>query len=100
MRVDKVALNQKEMRIKAISKVCHECGVSARVLTMLKQVGNPPTKLCHTVSTYHTARCDVCMKTKSVTQPRDFFYPDFTLLLKVMQKFNAKRQKEISKAKV
>lgn len=63
-----------------ITEVCHECGVTANVLTCLKKYGTPPKKLTFDVSTYHRGKCDVCGETKSVTEPRDFFYPDFKLI--------------------
>ena len=46
--------------------VCHGCGIKAQ--------GRP---MMDGMSTYHEAKCDVCGKTKAVTQPRDFGYPDF-----------------------
>lgn len=51
------------------SEVCRECGLAA-------------AENCHTktleVSTYHNGRCDVCGRiSQSVTEPRDFGYPDF-----------------------
>lgn len=30
------------------------------------------------LATWHIDICDVCKETKSVTEPRDFGYPDFT----------------------
>lgn len=69
-----------------ISKVCQSCGVSANVLTCLKIHKRPPLRISFEVSTWHEAVCDVCGKMLPVTQPRDFYYPDFTLLLKVMSK--------------
>jgi hypothetical protein len=40
------------------------------------------------VSTIHYEKCDVCKKIKAVTEPRDFYYPDFNYIpkLKVIKK--------------
>lgn len=72
---------------KKINKVCSECGISANVLTCIKRYGQRPNKLCFTFSTYHIGQCDVCHRIKddegepiSVTEPRDFYHPDFSLL--------------------
>lgn len=45
--------------------VCNDCG--------LKASGGR----CFEVSTYHMDKCDVCGELKAVTEPRDFYYPDF-----------------------
>ena len=50
--------------------VCKECGIKAS-----KDMGNIPLAL--QVSTFHTGICGVCGKRKDVTEPRDYFYPDF-----------------------
>lgn len=63
-----------------INQVCYECGVSANVLTFMKLFAKRPLHLHYSVSTYHRGTCDVCKEEKDVTEPRDFFYPDFTLL--------------------
>ena len=54
-----------------------------------KRVDKPyPTKICNdcglmygvprgTCSTWHTETCEVCGKTTSITEPRDFRYPIF-----------------------
>lgn len=47
------------------SWVCYECGIKA---------SKGKSYVC---STYHDGICDVCGEEKSVTEPRDFFYPDF-----------------------
>lgn len=67
---------------KILDWVCHECGVSAHVLTIIKKHKDVPDKLSFTTSTYHEGKCDFCGRKKFVTQPRDFFYPDFSLLAK------------------
>jgi len=62
--------------------ICHECGVTANILTCLRNYKAPPKKLCYDVSTYWVGECSVCGETKQVTSERDFFYPDFSLLQK------------------
>ena len=59
---------------------CGECGISANVLTCLKRYGKPPKQLAFTCSTTHKGKCDFCGEEKDVTQARDYFYPDFSLL--------------------
>lgn len=76
--------------MKQIQNVCHECGVSANVLTCLKKYGAPPKKLHFDVSTVHKGWCDCCGKLANVTETRDFFHPDFSLLLKQMKKYESK----------
>lgn len=61
-------------------QVCAECGISANVLTCLEKYGERPKQLCYSVSTYHKGTCLYCFEEKQVTEPRDFFYPDFKLL--------------------
>lgn len=67
---------------KEVSSVCQPCGVTANYLTCLKKHGRPPVKKAFDVSTFHNGTCDVCGEKTSVTQPRDFFYPDFSLIFK------------------
>lgn len=99
-KTSKTTTSQKEASgTNRISSVCFECGVSANVLTKLKSFGRPPLKVSHTISTYHIGRCDVCKIKKEVTEARDFFYPDFSLLLKVMRKFKEKKAKNEAKQK-
>lgn len=83
--------NEKELR--EIGTVCAECGISANVLTCLKKYGMPPKKLAFDVSTSHEGKCDYCGETKYVTQVRDFFYPDFSLL----KKFHSHTQEVVEK---
>lgn len=71
-----------------IKTVCYECGVAANVLTCLKKYGKPPMQLSFTCSTYHKGGCDFCKQVKQVTEVRDFFYPDFTLLKEANDIFN------------
>ena len=72
---------------KEIHWVCYECGISANVLTCIKRYGKRPNKLHFTISTYHAGKCDVCERIQDedgedlfVTEPRDYFWPDFSLL--------------------
>lgn len=64
---------------------CSECGLEANRLTCLKKYGKEPKVKSFSVSTYHDATCGVCGKYTSVTEPRDFFYPDFGLLTSIWQ---------------
>jgi hypothetical protein len=65
-----------------IHKVCSPCGITANYLTCLKKYGKPPIKKAFTISTFHIDMCDVCGEKTGVTEARDFFYPDFSLILK------------------
>ena len=47
--------------------VCYNCGHNAQ----------PDPHKIASLSTWHMNTCDVCGKFESVTQPRDFGYPDF-----------------------
>lgn len=60
--------------------VCRECGLEANRLTCLKKYGAEPLKAAFDVSTFHDGVCGACGEKKAVTEPRDYFYPDFTLL--------------------
>lgn len=66
--------------MKKIHYVCDHCGKEANRLTCLKKYGKEPIKIKYHTSTYHTGECNVCGKTTAVTQPRDFFNPDFSLM--------------------
>lgn len=55
-----------------IYSVCNECGKSALKLPVNKR------KKQFDISTWHNGKCDVCGKDKSVTEARDFMFPDFT----------------------
>ena len=63
-----------------IINCCSECGITANVLTCLKKYGNPPKKLAFGVSTFHIGKCDNCGRNTEVTEARDFFHPDFSLI--------------------
>ena len=70
------------MKKKYPTNVCDNCGLEANRLTCIKKYGKEPKKAKFSLSTYHEGKCDVCGKTKNVTEARDFFCPDFDLLLK------------------
>lgn len=61
--------------------VCDDCGLEANRLTCLNKYGSEPLKRKFDVSTYHGGVCEVCGKKKQVTESRDYFYPDFNLLI-------------------
>lgn len=65
-----------------VNQVCDECGIAANRFTCLQKYGAEPKKLKFDVSTYSMGKCDVCWEIKPVTEPRDFFYPDFSFLIK------------------
>lgn len=68
---------------KRIRGVCYPCGVTANVLTCLQRYGKRPDQVSFNISTYYTGECDCCGETTSITEARDFFYPDFTLIGRV-----------------
>lgn len=72
-----------EQKKEEVKKACSDCGIKANFYTCMKKYGQPPLKKCFDLSTFHTAICDVCGEEKSVTEPRDFFYPDFSLLKQI-----------------
>ena len=65
---------------KDINIVCSACGITANYLTCLKKYGQPPLKPSYIISTYHDGICDCCGRKTMVTEARDFFYPDFSLI--------------------
>lgn len=70
-----------KVKVEEIKEVCDSCGIEANRLTCLKKYGQEPLKEKFSVSTYHVGRCQACGKRKWVTEIRDYFYPDFSLLL-------------------
>lgn len=89
-----------ENRAKAIRSVCSPCGIAANVLTCLKKYGYAPLKLAFNISTFHISKegCQVCGNKKvHVTEARDFFYPDFSLLLKEMERFKRRKKMKVEK---
>ncbi len=80
---------------KSINQVCRECGIAANVMTCLYKYGEPPKKLAFDISTFHLGKCDWCGEQKSVTEVRDFFYPNFAFLQRsrdFYQKTKAKKK--------
>ena len=75
--------NDTDKMNRGINNVCRECGITANVLTCLERYGKPPKQLCYSVSTLHKAKCDYCGEEGMVTETRDFFHPDFSLIEKV-----------------
>lgn len=71
--------------------VCHPCGLTANYLTCLKRYGQPPLKPCFDVSTYHRGTCGVCKRETEVTEERDFFYPDFSILEATAKRLASKK---------
>lgn len=67
-------------KLKEINNVCSPCGLAANTLTCLVKYGKLPEKPSLSVSTFHIANCDCCGRRTHVTEARDFFYPDFSLL--------------------
>jgi hypothetical protein len=65
-----------------INWVCSDCGIEANRLTCLKKYGRESLKPAFSVSTFRKGKCDFCGKEKEITETRDFFYPDFNLLVK------------------
>jgi hypothetical protein len=68
-----------------IYNVCDKCGLEANRLTCLKRYGKRPLKDKFYSSTYHEGDCDVCGKHTSVTEVRDFYSPDFSLLNRIKE---------------
>jgi hypothetical protein len=66
--------------MKEINNVCSKCGITANVLTCLKKYKDTPKKLCFDQSTFHIGICDCCGTQTEVTEARDFFHPDFSLI--------------------
>ena len=79
--------------MREINNVCSACGLIANYLTCLKKYGTPPKKKAYEVSTFHLGKCDYCGEKTSITETRDFFYPDFSLLDKVKLCFKERRIK-------
>ncbi len=63
-----------------ISSVCRECGLAANTLTCLVRYGNLPKRPAFSVSTFRKGVCDCCGRQTHITEARDFFYPDFSLI--------------------
>lgn len=65
---------------KEINIVCIGCGMTANYLTCLKKYAQPPIQKAFTISTMHKGMCDYCGEKTYVTEVRDYFYPDFSLI--------------------
>lgn len=59
---------------------CFECGKLANYVTCMARYGRPPLKSSFDVSTVSKGKCHYCGRETDITEPRDFFYPDFTLV--------------------
>lgn len=80
--------------MKKPSGICFPCGVTANYLTCLRKYGQAPLRAAFEISTFHTGICGVCGHEAHVTEERDYFYPDFTLIAKV-KKFLKSQNKKI-----
>jgi len=60
--------------------VCRECGLAANALTCILKYGEYPLKPAFSVSAWYPGTCGSCGRDTTVTEARDFFYPDFSLL--------------------
>jgi hypothetical protein len=76
---------------KKIYWVCSKCGIEANRLTCLKKYGREPLKKCFNVSTVHEGICDCCGKKDWLTETRDYFFPDFSLLKQKNEKHQNKK---------
>lgn len=56
--------------MKTINLICQECGIK-----LLKQPQNINNRQ-QPISTWYKGICDVCGKEKTVTEARDFNYPE------------------------
>jgi hypothetical protein len=62
-----------------INNVCSECWIKASKKTFEKK-WIKTDEFCFSVSTYHKWICDFCKQEKSITETRDFYYPNFNLI--------------------
>ncbi len=60
--------------------VCRACGLAANALTCLLKYGQYPLKPAFSVSSFYQGTCGSCGRATTVTEERDFFSPDFSLL--------------------
>lgn len=80
-------MEKTERNIMKIKQVCYPCGVAANVLTSLKHYKRSPKKISFDTLTFINSECDICHdKNVPITEPRDFFYPEWHLLIIKMQK--------------
>lgn len=69
------------MKSSEIYHVCSRCGTLAHVATELARgVKLSNIKPRCAISTFHHGICDCCGHETSVTEVRDFYYPDFALI--------------------
>lgn len=61
--------------------VCDKCGKEANRLTCLNIYGKEPWKIKLKTHVFTKGLCEVCGKHTMVTRPREYYYPDFTLLI-------------------
>ncbi len=73
--------------------VCRECGLAANALTCLVKYGQYTLKAAFSVSACYQGTCASCGRDTTVTEERDFFYPDFSLLSEAFRE-RVKTQKE------
>ena len=75
-----------------IRNVCSRCGILANHYTCLERFWWPAKKPCFDISTYHKWVCPICWKDTLLTEVRDFFYPDFSLIpLRVRNKLQSEQ---------
>ena len=60
--------------------VCSECGKLANYVTCMARYGHPPKKAAYSCSTMSRGVCEYCGRETYITEERDFFYPDFSLI--------------------
>lgn len=70
---------------KEIVYVCEFCGIKANYLTQRKKYGKDFDEdkfipSAEGVVTCHQGICDVCGKERLLTNVRNYFYPDFSLI--------------------
>lgn len=63
-----------------IKLVCSDCWIKANKATQIKKFWEIKYPTSFSLSTFHNNICDFCKQEKSVTQTRDYFYPDFNLI--------------------
>jgi len=70
--------------------LCFDCGTIANNLTCLKKYHRKAEQECFEVSTTHKGKCDCCGNKKTVTEERDFFYPDENAIKLIKKYLNCK----------
>ncbi len=82
-------MSKRNTKVEYPSWVRKECGRKAHKLTFGDDFGE---KRQASLSTWHQAECDVCGEVKAVTQPRDFFHPNFRGFKGLGTNYNGKRK--------